>query len=135
MLVSQSERVKSVFLFTGCMISVYHHAFCEINQLIMTYRHTAANGAAFCCFEFHKKPIPEAKVVSYEETREDCSLPGVMYVFYSCYRFLAGCEYLKEDDHSSTLTRFFLPLQFNNKKVPSPVCRPAGGLGEAGHAE
>ncbi|XP_047671467.1 C-C motif chemokine 3-like [Tachysurus fulvidraco] len=37
-----------------------------------------ANGADLCCFEFHKKPFPAGNVVSYIETRDDCTLPGVI---------------------------------------------------------
>ncbi|KAF4088666.1 hypothetical protein AMELA_G00057380 [Ameiurus melas] len=51
-----------------------------------------ANGAAACCFEFHKRPFPAAKVVFYEETRSDCTLPGVFLTTKKGYRICADPE-------------------------------------------
>ncbi|XP_053537195.1 C-C motif chemokine 18 [Ictalurus punctatus] len=51
-----------------------------------------ANGASLCCFEFHKKPFPAANVVSYEETRSDCMLPGVILTTKKGYRICADPE-------------------------------------------
>ncbi|KAF4088664.1 hypothetical protein AMELA_G00057360 [Ameiurus melas] len=51
-----------------------------------------ANGAAECCFEFLKKPFPTAYVVSYEETRSDCSVPGVILTTKRGYRTCADPE-------------------------------------------
>ncbi|KAF4088682.1 hypothetical protein AMELA_G00057450 [Ameiurus melas] len=51
-----------------------------------------ANGAAVCCFEFHKRPFPMANVVSYEETRFDCTLPGVILTTKRGYRICADPE-------------------------------------------
>ncbi|KAI5625341.1 C-C motif chemokine 3-like, partial [Silurus asotus] len=51
----------------------------EIKEKIMKSSVTSANGAGLCCFEFHKKPVPAANIVSVAETRFDCTLPGVMY--------------------------------------------------------
>ncbi|XP_026990057.2 C-C motif chemokine 18-like [Tachysurus fulvidraco] len=51
-----------------------------------------ANGADFCCFEFHKRPLPAASVVSYEETRDDCTLPGVILTTEKGFRICADPE-------------------------------------------
>ncbi|NP_001187097.1 small inducible cytokine A3 precursor [Ictalurus punctatus] len=51
-----------------------------------------ANGASLCCFEFHKKPFPAANVVSYEETRSDCTLPGVILTTKKGFRLCADPE-------------------------------------------
>nr|AAT52138.1 CC chemokine SCYA104 [Ictalurus furcatus] len=51
-----------------------------------------ANGASFCCFEFHKRPLPAANVVSYEETRFECSVPGVILTTKKGYRICADPE-------------------------------------------
>ncbi|XP_046708569.1 C-C motif chemokine 18-like [Silurus meridionalis] len=37
-----------------------------------------ANGAGLCCFEFHKTPVPAENIVTAEQTRMDCTLPGVI---------------------------------------------------------
>ncbi|KAF7706830.1 C-C motif chemokine 3-like [Silurus meridionalis] len=37
-----------------------------------------ANGAGLCCFEFHKRPIPSANIAAVQDTRFDCTLPGVI---------------------------------------------------------
>ncbi|KAF7706843.1 hypothetical protein HF521_020097 [Silurus meridionalis] len=50
----------------------------EIKEKIMTVNVTAGNEAGLCCFEFHKRPIPAADIVSVKETRFDCTLPGVI---------------------------------------------------------
>uniref|UniRef100_W5UTI1 C-C motif chemokine n=1 Tax=Ictalurus punctatus TaxID=7998 RepID=W5UTI1_ICTPU len=52
----------------------------------------AASGASLCCFEFHKRPIRAAIVVSYEETRSDCTLPGVIFNIKRGYRICADPE-------------------------------------------
>ncbi|XP_046707766.1 uncharacterized protein LOC124387444 [Silurus meridionalis] len=39
----------------------------EIKEKIMTLNVTAGNGATLCCFEFHKRPIPAANIVSVEK--------------------------------------------------------------------
>ncbi|KAI5101601.1 C-C motif chemokine 3-like [Silurus meridionalis] len=51
----------------------------EINEKIMKSSVTDASGADLCCFEFHKRPIPAANIISVEETRFDCTLPGVIF--------------------------------------------------------
>ncbi|KAK2860011.1 hypothetical protein Q7C36_004177 [Tachysurus vachellii] len=51
-----------------------------------------ANGAGLCCFEFHKSPFPAANVVSYIETRPDCTLPGVILTTKRGYRMCADPE-------------------------------------------
>ncbi|KAG7330644.1 hypothetical protein KOW79_006866 [Hemibagrus wyckioides] len=51
-----------------------------------------ANGAGLCCFEFHKNPFPAANVVSYEETRSDCTLPGVILTTKRGFRICADPE-------------------------------------------
>ncbi|XP_053485926.1 C-C motif chemokine 3 [Ictalurus furcatus] len=53
---------------------------------------TAACGASLCCFEFHKRPLPAANVVSYEETRSDCTIPGVILTTKKAYRICADPE-------------------------------------------
>ncbi|KAI5608187.1 C-C motif chemokine 3-like [Silurus asotus] len=50
----------------------------EIKEKIMKSSVTSASGADLCCYEFHKSPVPAANIVSVEETRFDCILPGVM---------------------------------------------------------
>ncbi|XP_060731355.1 C-C motif chemokine 18-like [Tachysurus vachellii] len=50
------------------------------------------NGAGFCCFEFHKRPFPAANVVSYEETRPECALPGVILTTKRGFRICADPE-------------------------------------------
>ncbi|KAF4088684.1 hypothetical protein AMELA_G00057470 [Ameiurus melas] len=52
----------------------------------------SANGASECCFEFLKKPLPMANVVSYEETRSDCSVPGVILTTRKNLRVCADPE-------------------------------------------
>nr|NP_001187126.1 CC chemokine SCYA104 variant 2 precursor [Ictalurus punctatus]AAT52150.1 CC chemokine SCYA104 variant 2 [Ictalurus punctatus] len=56
----------------------------------------SASGASLCCFEFHKipekKPFPAANVVSYEETRSDCTIPGVIFTTKKGYRICADPE-------------------------------------------
>ncbi|XP_026990054.1 C-C motif chemokine 3-like [Tachysurus fulvidraco] len=51
-----------------------------------------ANGADLCCFEFHKKTFPAGNVVSYIETRDDCTLPGVIFTTKKGYRICADPE-------------------------------------------
>ncbi|KAF4088683.1 hypothetical protein AMELA_G00057460 [Ameiurus melas] len=51
-----------------------------------------ANGASLCCFEFHKRPLPAANIVSYEETRSDCSVPGVILTTKKGYCICADPE-------------------------------------------
>ncbi|KAF4088665.1 hypothetical protein AMELA_G00057370, partial [Ameiurus melas] len=51
-----------------------------------------ANGASKCCFEFLKRPLPTANVVSYEETRSDCSVPGVILTTKKNLRICADPE-------------------------------------------
>ncbi|XP_046707780.1 uncharacterized protein LOC124387447 isoform X3 [Silurus meridionalis] len=46
---------------------------------LQTHRGSGVNEAAgLCCFEFHKTSIAAAYIVSVEETRSDCTLPGVI---------------------------------------------------------
>lgn len=88
--------------------------------------YTDANGAGLCCFEFHKRSVPASNIVSYEETRSECTLPGVMYVFnptpFVLLNSLEGFEYLISDYHGSNLTQIFIHSQFYDKKGVSPVC-------------
>ncbi|XP_053089537.1 C-C motif chemokine 4 homolog [Pangasianodon hypophthalmus] len=51
-----------------------------------------ANGADLCCFEFHKKPLPASIVVSYEETRSECPLSGVIFTTKRGFRMCADPE-------------------------------------------
>ncbi|XP_060731352.1 C-C motif chemokine 18-like isoform X2 [Tachysurus vachellii] len=51
-----------------------------------------ANGAGLCCFEFHKRPFPAANVVSYVETRPECTLPGVILTTKRGFRICADPE-------------------------------------------
>ncbi|XP_053089746.1 C-C motif chemokine 3-like [Pangasianodon hypophthalmus] len=51
-----------------------------------------ANGADLCCFEFHKRPFPASTVVSYEETRSECSLPGVIFTTKKGFRMCVDPE-------------------------------------------
>ncbi|XP_058251789.1 C-C motif chemokine 3-like [Hemibagrus wyckioides] len=51
-----------------------------------------ASGADLCCFEFHKKPFPAANVVTYEETRSDCTVPGVILTTKKGFRFCVNPE-------------------------------------------
>ncbi|XP_047672874.1 C-C motif chemokine 18-like isoform X3 [Tachysurus fulvidraco] len=52
----------------------------------------SASGADLCCFEFHKRPFPAGNVVSYEETRPDCTVPGVILTTKKGYRICADPE-------------------------------------------
>ncbi|XP_053089749.1 C-C motif chemokine 4-like [Pangasianodon hypophthalmus] len=52
----------------------------------------SANGAGLCCFEFHKRPLPASNVVSYQETRSDCTLPGVILMTKRGFRICADPE-------------------------------------------
>ncbi|MCJ8731161.1 hypothetical protein PDJAM_G00196050 [Pangasius djambal] len=51
-----------------------------------------ANGADLCCFEFHKRPLPASNVVSYEETRSECTVPGVILTTKKGFRMCADPE-------------------------------------------
>ncbi|XP_046707786.1 C-C motif chemokine 3-like [Silurus meridionalis] len=52
----------------------------------------SVGGADLCCFEFHKRPIPAAYIVSVEETRSDCTLPGVIFTTKKTFRMCADPE-------------------------------------------
>ncbi|KAF7706829.1 hypothetical protein HF521_020083 [Silurus meridionalis] len=52
----------------------------------------AASGADLCCFEFHKRPIPAANIVTVNETRSDCTLPGVIFTTKKGFRLCADPE-------------------------------------------
>ncbi|KAF7706834.1 hypothetical protein HF521_020088 [Silurus meridionalis] len=64
------------------------------------------NGAALCCFEFHKSPVPAANIDNVEETRFDCTLPGVILTTKKGYRICADAEvdWVKEIIKSKTLS-------------------------------
>ncbi|XP_046707771.1 C-C motif chemokine 23-like isoform X4 [Silurus meridionalis] len=64
----------------------------EIKEKIMTVNVTAGNEAGLCCFEFHKRPIPAADIVSVKETRFDCTLPGVILTTNKGLRVCADPE-------------------------------------------
>ncbi|XP_053347418.1 C-C motif chemokine 18-like [Clarias gariepinus] len=51
-----------------------------------------ANGANLCCFEFHKTPLLAENVVSYQETRPDCTIPGIIFTTTNGYSFCADPE-------------------------------------------
>ncbi|KAF7706831.1 hypothetical protein HF521_020085 [Silurus meridionalis] len=51
-----------------------------------------ANGAGLCCFEFHKIPVPPTNVINVEQTRFDCTLPGVILETKKEHRICADPE-------------------------------------------
>ncbi|XP_046707783.1 C-C motif chemokine 4-like [Silurus meridionalis] len=64
----------------------------EINEKIIKSSVTDASGADLCCFEFHKRPIPAANIISVEETRFDCTLPGVIFTPKKGFRMCVDPE-------------------------------------------
>ncbi|KAI5610232.1 C-C motif chemokine 3-like, partial [Silurus asotus] len=49
-------------------------------------------GVGLCCFEFHKRPVPAASIVSVEQTRFDCTFPGVIFTTKKGYKICADPE-------------------------------------------
>ncbi|KAI5625342.1 C-C motif chemokine 3-like [Silurus asotus] len=63
--------------------------------------------AGLCCFKFHKPSIPAADVVSVEQTRSDCTLPGVSLTTKKGYRICVDPEvdWVKEIIKNTTTAR------------------------------
>ncbi|KAI5101598.1 C-C motif chemokine 3-like [Silurus meridionalis] len=72
----------------------------------------SANGAGLCCFEFHKRPLPTANVVSVEETRFDCTLPGVMNSLWERFRIAHALNHMCNLSHERPVLQF---LRFTNR--------------------
>ncbi|XP_046708547.1 C-C motif chemokine 4 homolog [Silurus meridionalis] len=78
-----------------------------------------AIGAGLCCFEFHKRPISAANVVSVEETTSDCTIPGVVFTTKKGFQICADPEvdWVKEIIKIKKLN-----VEITDRNVPDSCC-------------
>ncbi|XP_062849732.1 C-C motif chemokine 3-like [Trichomycterus rosablanca] len=62
------------------------------------------NGPGECCFGYFTRPIPKKDIIGYEETRPDCTQPGIIFTLVDGRRMCSdpGDKWVKR--HTKTLT-------------------------------
>ncbi|XP_062849735.1 C-C motif chemokine 18-like [Trichomycterus rosablanca] len=63
-----------------------------------------ANGPGECCFGYFTRPIPKKDITGYEETRPDCTQPGIIFTIVDKRRMCVDPKAKWVQRHIKTLT-------------------------------